>query len=211
MSIDVMNLLNEVRQMYKMEKLAYVPSPAFSEEAKQPQQEQQPGSGVISSPEQAIQIIIQALQEGYDPNSIAQGLVQQGVPENAIGGLMEAAMNQANPQPQPQSKETPPPEPEPKPEPPKLRNISKEIESHVNEEIKEMKIKTLPVEERVDLLERELNKLIDFVQEIDNVVQQILANIPQKKASMEKVLADNKQIMDNDYELDEIDENSRIP
>ena len=81
------NLLSEVQSLLKK---AYVPP----QDLYNPEAIQGGGQQPISNPEEAMQFIMQNLQQGADPNQVAGMLAQSGVPQDVIPQLMQQAMQQ---------------------------------------------------------------------------------------------------------------------
>ena len=183
-------LLNQVANLYGLDKKAYVPPP-FDPSIEQ--QSAPPGAppgapGGVSEPvinpeqlmQEVYQTILQAQQQGAPPEKVipevAQSLASRGVNPEMIDQIMQtvlAQIDKENQQQQPQ----PPPE-QPPPPPPEPIDVKKTVNTYVKEEEEKLQQASTPPEQRLFILERKVEALMDLLQEV-------LGGIPKQANDME--------------------------
>ena len=192
-------LLNQVANLYGLDKKAYVPppfDPSIEQQGVSPgappgaPPDAPPGApgGVsepVTNPEQLMQevyqTILQAQQQGAPPEQVipqvAQSLASRGVNPEMIDQIMQTVLAQIdNEQQQQQPQPQPPPEqPQPQPEP---IDVKKTVNTYVKEEEEKLQQASTPPEQRLFTLERKVEAIMDLLQEV-------LGGIPKQANDME--------------------------
>lgn len=161
MPFDV-SLLDAINQAQdSLTKASYVPPPEspYGQALMQQEQQQQMAAGnantqpPITDPNEAMQVAASALSQGSEPEEVYNMLLQQGLPQEMADQVIQEAMNAVAPPEQEQQEEIEP----------------LDINKVVSEKIKEEKQKkALTPEDRLMFLEKQVETLIDLVQQIFN-------------------------------------------
>lgn len=156
-------LLYRVKQAYVAPPTEFVdPASALQMPPQEQQQAPPQDAGAPQNPEQVAQIMMEGIQQGMPMEQIAEALAQQGVNPQLIAQVGQQIEQQMGQQGGQQGGQQAPTE-----EPASQEPL--DIRTKVHEEIQaEKKRRNIPPEDRLDVMERQLNYLIDIVEGLVN-------------------------------------------